>query len=811
MELIDDIKILLVEDDVHSRLFLQTVIKSKFKNYIIAEDGQDGLNKFKEHRPDMVISDIAMPNMDGLEMSKNIKAINPDTHIIITTAFDNKDTLKKAIEVGVNSYVIKPIEFTSLKAAINQAVTNVRLKLKIDSQTTYIKTLSEALEHSSSMICLIDSDFKISYVNKSMVEKSGHAKENIIGKSIFDFTSENEPESLKEITKALDEQQSIKGELLFSVEGGELIWVYYTITPIINSENKVKSFVIVLDDISDKKEEEFQLKETRDLLEDEVRKRTQELSEINQKLLAEIEKRKQYEKDLIKAKDIAESANNAKSMFLAKVSHELRTPMNGVLGMTSVLLDTELSEKQLNSLKIVKKSADGLLKIINDLLDFSKLESGKFQIKYSVFDFGKLINSTINMMSNIAVEKELSLKYKIENEVPLILKSDPDRIRQVIVNLLGNAIKFTDSGYVLLDAKLISMQSSNAIIQISITDTGSGIPPEKEKQLFESFSQLESTLTRKKGGTGLGLAISKEIVEQLGGEIWYESTEGKGTIFYFTFKSEVVDQSTKIIKENRTYEDPNNLKNARILIAEDTDINIAVIKNMLEDDYLLTFAKNGEIAVKKFYEQEFDLIFMDIHMPEMNGMEATKMIRSHEFNQKRERTPIICLTANVLEEQLEQFLASGMDDVLTKPFKIDDMNKILNKHLKKTTTDEGRFHNKYIDLKGLLNSINHNEELLEKLLTYFSDNYAKTIQNIRESIEAKNFQQAHELSHKFKSELINFVKREFTDKVAYLELMSKTSNFDEGLKILNEIEPELNLINQSLKQHTIKELIRKYG
>jgi signal transduction histidine kinase len=372
---------------------------------------------------------------------------------------------------------------------------------------------------------------------------------------------------------------------------------------------------------------------------------------------------KEKNKELEIAKDKAEKASNARSEFLSTVSHELRTPLNAINGITHLLLEENPKKSQMNYLSSLKFSGDYLTKFINEILEINKIDSNKFEIEYINFNLKQLLEDIQNSLKELASVNNNKFILKIDSDIPDFLIGDPTKLSQVMMNLINNALKFTKNGTVTVITKLKSLQNENATLYFEVTDTGIGIPEDKLKSVFDSFSQGSIEVNRKYGGTGLGLTIVKKIIKTLGGHITLTSVVGKGSSFSFELEFNIGSELLKVEDITKTYDD-SVLMNKKILLVEDNKINQMISAKMLKNKGIICdIIDNGEEAIETARNNKFDLILMDVHLPGINGTVATEQIRKFDLE-----TPIIALTAISLDENREMLLSFGMNDVITKPF-----------------------------------------------------------------------------------------------------------------------------------------------
>ena len=490
------------------------------------------------------------------------------------------------------------------------------------------RKLSRATENSPASVVITAKDGTIEYVNPTFCKVTGYTPAEAIGNNPKVLKSGNLAESFyKDMWETILSGKTWRGDFINRKKSGEEFWESASISPIKNNEGEITHFVAVKQDITE---------------------------------------RKHMEAELLKAKQAADEANKAKGDFLANMSHEIRTPMNAVIGMAHLALKTDLSPKQGDYLKKIQSSANSLLGIINDILDFSKIEAGKMDIETVDFNLEDVMDNLANLITVKAQEKEdLEVLFNTNWEVPRFLVGDALRLGQVLINLSNNAVKFTDSGEIVVSTELLKRNKDIVTLKFSVRDTGIGLTEEQAGKLFQSFTQADTSTTRKYGGTGLGLAISKKLVNMMGGEIWVESEHGQGTTFNFTADFGLGKERAK-----KRFAPSTDLRGTKVLVVDDNATSRKILKDMLESfTFEVTVAASGPEGISELesapQDQPFELVVMDWKMPKMDGIEASERIKSHPGLIKI--PAIILVTAYGREEVMQQAEQVGLDGFLLKP------------------------------------------------------------------------------------------------------------------------------------------------
>ncbi|NCN43721.1 MAG: hypothetical protein COZ36_04850 [Piscirickettsiaceae bacterium CG_4_10_14_3_um_filter_44_349] len=493
------------------------------------------------------------------------------------------------------------------------------------------------------IVSITDPDGNIIYVNDLFIKISGYSQQELLGQNHRLIKSEQHPPAFfANLWQTISQGNVWHGEVKNKRKGGGYYWVNATIVPLYDATGKIFQYISIRTDITGQKNLEASLK---------------------------------------KAKRSADAASQAKSDFIATMSHEIRTPMNGIMGMTELLLDTPLSAEQHENLEAVKYSADALMTILNDILDFSKMEAGKFDLHSHPFHLRQLCQGILTTLTAQAQRKGITLKLSIDDRLNESLIGDDARLRQILLNLMGNAVKFTEQGHCELKVTLASPNAAEASEQtmlFEVIDTGAGIALADQQNLFSEFTQVDSSSTRRHGGTGLGLAICRRLLNLMQSDIAIDSEPGKGSRFYFTLKLPV---NTSIIAEQQPAVTASaEVKHASesILLVEDNEVNRKIATAVLTKmGYEVHHANNGQEALDRLKQQPFDAVLMDMQMPVMDGLEATRQWRAFENQYQLFPTPIIAMTANATAEDKQQCFEAGMNDFISKPFKAERLRKIL--------------------------------------------------------------------------------------------------------------------------------------
>jgi len=585
--------------------------------------------------------------------------------------------------------------------------------------THYTRSLIEA---GIDPLFVISPTGKITDLNEATARVTGIAKSKLINTNFFDYFTE--PEKAKSGYKKVFEKGFV-ADYPLTIKDHKLTDVMFNGSVYKNQNQEVIGAVIVARDITDQKRIEKELIVAKDL------------AELASKLAST-------------AQSNAEDAVKSKQQFLSNMSHEIRTPMNAIIGFTKVVLKTDLTPKQREYLTAIKLSGDALIVLINDILDLAKVDAGRMTFEQTPFKLALSISAMLHLFETKIQEKNLELIKIYDNDIPEVLVGDSVRLHQIILNLVGNAVKFTIQGKIIVEVKLLSQDDHKATIAFSVSDTGIGISEDNIEKIFDNFQQASSNTSRLYGGTGLGLAIVKQLVEAQGGTVDLKSKLGEGSTFSFTL--DFMKTKARAITETEIIELDSDIKHIKVLVVEDMSLNQLLMRTVLEDfGFECEIAENGSIAIEKLKVKKFEIVLMDLQMPEMNGFEATTYIRKT----MNSAIPIIALTADVTTADLEKCKSVGMNDYIPKPIderllytKIVSLVKKPASNFSNNNESDITIKTRCIDLNYLNKRTKSNPILMMEMITIYLEQTPHLIKSIKQSLKNKDWVGLYSSAHK---------------------------------------------------------------
>ena len=593
--------------------------------------------------------------------------------------------------------------------------------------------LSIVASSTDNMVIITDAQGRTEWVNRAFTELTGHALADIAGRKPGTLLQgpQTDPQAVARIAQALREGRSVREELLNYTRDRHPYWVALQITPVLDARGRIERFVSVQADITERKRQERIILEQNAQLEERVRARTAELA---------------------RAKELAEAATQAKSQFLANMSHEIRTPLNAIIGLSHLCLDTPLQPRQQDYLDKIEQAGQNLMRIVNDILDFSKIEAGSLDLELVPFAVAEVGSRIVALLSESARAKGLELGVELAPEVPDVLVGDALRLEQVLLNLCGNAVKFTHSGSVRLVIGVKALDADTAELVFEVRDTGIGITPEQAGRLFQAFTQADSSTTRKFGGTGLGLAICKRLVERMGGQIGVRSQPAVGSTFHFTARfgraraagvppplAATADAELEALRRRH--------EGARLLVVEDNEFNQQVVRELLESAGAeVTVASTGREALQRLSQDPaYDAVLMDMQMPDIDGLEATRRIRA---------TPglaglvVIAMTANATADDRRRCIDAGMNDFETKPVLPARLFRTVGRWLPDPPAEPA------VDLTKLTALFGQDRNKLARLAEVFLRTAGETLVQMQQAREHGALDELGRLAHKLKGSAV---------------------------------------------------------
>lgn len=661
MSFIDDKVHLLLVDDREDGLIALEALLGQNPGYglVMARSGAEALSLLPKQDFALILLDVQMPGLDGFQTAELIRKQERFSRIpILFVSAINKDDryVLKGYETGAVDYIFKPFDPAILTSKVSVFADLWRQRRTIERQSALLREqeerahadqiekleltglkrfqfLADSIPH---MVWEATPEGQILYHNRQAEAYTGRTLEQCQGMGWHEsFNARDLKEFLVKWMQALQTRSRFEIEARIRCAEGQERWHLVRVVPDLDAKGNVKSWIGTCTDIQE---------------------------------------RKSMERQLLEAQRKAEAASEAKSQFLANMSHEIRTPLNAIMGFTDLLLEPDVTPSdRINSLSIVRRNSQQLLKIIDEILDISKVEAGGLELEMTETDVVALVSGVRSLLQVNAAKKKVRLDFSVEGQIPGAIVTDATRLRQILVNLVGNAIKFTGEGKVDLVARAVDHASGKRILQFEIRDSGAGVDPALSEKIFLPFLQADSSTTRLYGGTGLGLALSRKLARALGGDVWLERSEiGKGSVFIAEVALDPAAHAAVVTSfsdlswdevDPREASPESVLSGARILLAEDAEENQILISHFLGHlGAIIDLASNGTEAVEKAMANEYSAVLMDIQMPFLDGYEATSRLRQGGY-----RRPIIALTAHALPEEREKCLRSGCDDHLTKP------------------------------------------------------------------------------------------------------------------------------------------------
>ncbi len=808
--------IVVVDDNPAIRHELTSALKNQ--GYIVktAADSTGALLCVQIYNPDLILLNISMPDISGYEICRILKA-NTDTEnipIIFTSNSDSIQEKLQAFAIGGADYIVKPLQLPEVFARVHlhlalrhlqmnlaqknhelsQAVFD-RIKMLRDLQRTNL-LLHAQKEAAIDGIFAVDEQGRIASFNRRFCEMwnishdlllgNGHDHSFHQGSPLGTFLAKSDlPEVLTHLLEATYDDPDVvrRGEIIY----GDRIFDYYT-SPVSSEQNKFFGLIWCFRDITAKKQAES--------------------------------RQAQLMEELRKAKEEAEEAVRTKAAFLATMSHEIRTPINGVIGMTQLLAGTEVNPEQAKYIHTIQVSGEMLLSVINDILDFSKIESGKLELDEAPLDVRAVVRDIYDVQLAKAKEKKLKFEVSMQSNVPPYIVGDVTRIRQILLNLVSNALKFTDTGAVRIGVRLASDHIPIADrpfkLLFSVSDTGIGITDEQMQRLFQPFSQATVSTSRKYGGTGLGLVICKKLVEIMGGKIQVDSKPNRGSIFSFTVTTQIAKTQPSYTLQDAIDKHTNIVGRIgdrlplKILIAEDNLINQELAMAMLiKMGYQPDVVDNGLAVLEAVQVRHYDLLLLDVQMPEMDGLETADYLVNHwhELDTGYERPTIIAMTASAMQGDREMCLRAGMDDYISKPIMMDSLQRTIEKWATGSQVEEAiapvitqkSSIPSVIDRAAIKNLEQINPKLIGRMVHLFTSEEAPVLlQNLRQAIANNDLKEVSFNAHTLKGSS-NILGAKALGKLCFeVELKGKRGDNVGLSELLTQIEQEYEIACQEL-------------
>ncbi|MBD2187024.1 response regulator [Pseudanabaena mucicola] len=777
--------VLIIDDEADNFDVIETLLSDQDYQLHYAASGQDAITYLDTFQPDLILLDVMMPVMDGIEVCKLIKTLPKwqEVPIIMVTALNSKEDLAKCLNAGANDFISKPLSSLEFRARVQSML---RIKEQHDRLERANAMIHAQLEASLEGIIAVDEQGKLVAYNQKMCEiwdmNAITAHVNYRELPLIPLLiQENFPEEIIQILEeTYDEPEEVShGEIIINNNNYE-----YFSSSVTSPTGKFWGFVWRFRNITH---------------------------------------RKQYETNLQQAKEVAESALRVKSDFLAMMSHEIRTPINGVLGMTELLATTTLDQEQNRFVQSIQTSGEILLTVINDILDFSKLESQKLLLEHLPVDVYAIIIDTCALLSTQAESKGIKVQYQIDENTPAYILGDAIRLRQILLNLTNNAVKFTHEGVVQISVSPTTDADNQTTLLFAIKDSGIGLSPEQLQKLFQPFTQASIATTRQYGGTGLGLVICQKLVQMMGGKIWAESALNQGSTFSFVIPVTVTDEApqamtpierrnmlrpTKPLRTDLATQLPLN-----ILVAEDNLINQEMVLAMLSKmGYVPKIVNDGIEVLEAIKEQDFDIVFLDVQMPRMNGLETATHIVGEwsQLSNNPLRPKLIAMTASAMQGDREMCLGAGMDDYISKPVSFETLQRIIDRwgHFPKEQEPEPSILdvNSDFDDRSLQEIEQVSLSLPKRMISIFlNEECPILLDKLHQAILEQDASQIEYVAHTLKGSSRMLGARAFAELCFGLEVAGRNKQLDGSEQIMEQIDATFPVVVTYLEDYLAKE------
>jgi PAS domain S-box-containing protein len=761
-----DLNVLYVDSDIDKRLDFEEYFKGKVTQVISAKNLVEGLQKGSLEYIDLVVTQEKLSLGDGFSLVTKLRERNNYLQAIIVTELDKAILNKLSTVDMLNDYITNDFTFAEVLQILKDNLDKMHERRGLRKKQNLSIQYANAIDNSA-IVSKTDPNGIITYVNDAFCHISGYSKEELIGKNHRIIRHPDTPKSVfEEMWKYIKAKMVFKTNIKNRAKDGSAYYTYTTVLPILDENREIAEYIAIRFDTTQ--------------LEESIKE--------------------------------AQSAKESQSTFLANMSHEIRTPLNAIFGFSELMEQkSTLDEETKEQASIIHSSADSLLNLINEILDIAKIQSGKIELEYIHFNPLKEFQQIEKLFSAKANEKMLNFSFNIENELPKSIVGDKYRIKQVLSNLVSNAIKFTpDYGEVTVNIYTIH-KNSTCKLQFEVIDSGIGISPEVKEKIFQPFTQATSSTTREFGGTGLGLTISNDILHLMDSKLFLESSVGEGSMFSFILEFEYdddkLDDDDNIGGVLQSYD-------ASILVAEDVLINQKLIRTILEQrDIKVDIVDNGFRAVQTFKENgnDYDLVFLDINMPVMDGVDACKKINEIKNQEAIKFVPVIALTANAISGDKEKYLEAGFDHYLAKPIAVNELDKLLNYYLRKkvkakktivdnvkeTNTQEQIAETKkdiiILDKQKIADKLQLPIEFYDELINDFINIVDDEMETLKEYIEKNDYKNIHSQAHKLKGLCANMYFDELTQ--LYIDMEQNAKNNTEQ-NYLQEYEKMQNTLKR---------------